>query len=117
MADPKSNQQPPSEADKPADPERRKVLVRLGTTIAIAGAAGLATRLLYDGKNPVRDKPEADSKVSDHRVAVARWTQYGVLRLRVLIEEARGLRGGRADRPREVSEAPCAQELVRRPVA
>lgn len=72
MADQEPTQQPPRETDGPADPERRKVLVRLGTTIAIAGAAGLATRLLYDGENPVRDKPEADSKVSDHRVAVAK---------------------------------------------
>ncbi len=66
----KRDPQEPAAGKPEIDPERRQVLVRLGSAAMVAAAAGIGTYAFYDGKNPVRSRREADRTVPDHRVEV-----------------------------------------------
>ncbi len=52
------------------DPGRRKVLTRLATTAALAGATGIAALSLHDDERPVHTRTKVDRKIPDHRVEV-----------------------------------------------
>jgi uncharacterized protein (DUF362 family) len=55
---------------EPADPGRRRVLARVGSTALVAGAAGLGTYAFYDRDKPVRTRRRPDRTIPDHRVKV-----------------------------------------------
>jgi len=59
----------PKKTSAPEDPDRRVVL-RVGSAVMIAGAAGLGTYTFYDRDKPIRSRRDPDRIIADHRIKV-----------------------------------------------